>query len=1575
MKSQPSSSTPDPAGRDAEQEPDPELNPLRRAVAACAARLDLLLLAILVGLSLFFRLWGLDWDDGGLYHPDERAILLRVSEMTFPIGDLGSLFSVGSSWNPGWFPYGSLPLYLLKAAGYLAPPVFENPPLIELAQAGRVVSALLDTLTVVFVYLIGRRLFGRWEGLLAATMIGLAVLHIQQSHFFVSDLMLATFIMGAFYFLSKGALSTKGEKQGTYKYFAIAALFFGIALASKFSALPFAFVFVAAAALWALPEHRREPVLFATGAVALIGMAVGFSQPVFWALGVGGALGLLAWAGSRVVREVGQDPELVPRLLHAGKLLLLSAGVTIVVFTILQPYAWIDYGTYVGDIGNESQMVRRIADLPYTRQYIDTTPYLYHVQQLALWGVGLPLGILMWAGFAFSIAVAVRRRDPRHILMLAWVAPYFATVGAFDVKFLRYMLPITPLLAIMASALVSEALTVLRERRLPDLPFLRALTPRFVYIPLGAVLVLTLLYAVSFARIYNGPHPATAAADWIREQSSPRDTSIVKEHWEEGLGGVRNGLYGYHIDELEIYNPDNPIKREQMAELLADADYLVFYSSRLYGTIPRLPERYPATSDYYHALFRGELGFEIAHLETSYPNLFGVSLEHDTFGRPGLPEPQALREYKQTTVELNLGFADENVTVYDHPLVLIFEKTLEGTPQEQLAFYRNNLPWGPAVGTTASGGELLLLSEDAARAQQEGGTWSDIFNRGSFVNKIPEVVWFLAAQLAFLLALPITLMVFRWLPDRGYFLGKIFGVLLAAYIPWLLASLHWLSFSRLSVLVGLLLLGLVSAAILRRRGREILDFLREKRRVIIVGEVLFLVAFAGMFAVRMWNPDLWDLYLGGEKPMDFAYFNAVLKSTYMPPYDPWYAGGQLNYYYFGFFMGAAFTKFTGILPSIAITLIVPLFFALTAAAAYSVVYNLAALVKRRLDDAGRGPPLPSPIAAGVMAAIFVTVLGNLDGTAQLVQGLGRVLRNQDFGSFDFWRSSRMLGPEGEHGITEFPFFTFLFADPHAHLFVIPLTVLAVGLALAFIVGTRGSGGRWGVMSWPPYIALGLTLGAIQATNSWDAPTYLLIGGAAVLIAEYAARREATLGLFALAAVKMAGLYAIGYLFFLPFQQSYESFLPYTDAIARTDNQAVLWRYLGIHGFFIVVIAGFIAWRLFRRPQDQDEDGGPGGADAVDEEAGEERTPTPVSEAELSLALASFTGAARRHWNWPAYPPAWPRPRWGRLFFAAAYVIVAAALWTAGMATIVFLGSLLLALVPLVWRAARSEDAGAPVGLFVYLLIATPLAIGVAVDIWHLNISTGRMNTVFKLYLQAWVLMALASAFILWRMRFGLDLAAGLPGGWAARGWRIWRGVVLVLLVGALIYPILATPDRSERRLLHIAPTRDGMTFMNEASLYDYDSETWAPLRPEREALEWMQDNVQGSPVVVEGLGQRYRSLRSRVATYTGLPVVLGWEWHQQQQRCGLYAGAHCPREQQGVVQRRMGDVERFFSTVRASEAETFLDKYNVRYIYVGDHERKVHPAAGLEKFERMAADGDLAVVYRNETVTIYEVPV
>ncbi len=1453
------------------------------------ARGHLLILAVLLSLSLFLRLYGINWDQGGLYHPDERAILFRVTEIAFPIHDLGSLFTADSVLNPGWFPYGSLPLYLLKLTGYLAPPWLENPGLHQLAVMGRAISALFDVATVLLVYIVGRRLFGRWAGLLGASLVALSALHIQQSHFFITDIMLASLLMASFYFLARAA------EDGSRRAFLWAGLLFGLGLATKFSSAPFALVFVAAAALYVFRPAAEDD---------------------------SDGLGRRERVRQTVVS------------------LVLAAGVTVVTYAIAQPYGLIDARTYWVDVGEQSEMVRRIRDFPFTRQYIDTTPYLYHVKQIAVWGMGLPAGILLWAGVVFGAAMALVRRDRKYILLCSWVLPYLAITGYFDVKFMRYMLPITPFMALMAGGMVSWGVGHLRERRW------RLAPPGIAYAGLALVLVFTVFYALSYANIYSKPHPAESAARWINANVPPGSTLLQDSGWEEGF----KGLGRYNQFRMEVYDEDTPQKRSRMIESLAKADYLLYYSNRQYGTVARLPERYPMTRGFYEKLFGGELGYELAHWESSYPSLYGVSFADDTFGRPDLPVPEPLRGYTQTGLSVNLGYADESFTVYDHPLILVFRNTLNLSEPQQQQFFDRQLP--PPRQVSAVSGRLLL-SPEKLRAQRAGGTWSNIFDRDSLMNTAPAFFWILMVQVAFVLTLPITLTVFKRLPDRGYLLGKMLAVLLIAYIPWLLASLEWASFSRASIGAGLVILGVISAALFWLHRKQMVAFIKENRRMVLTGEALFLLSFLGLYAIRLWNPDLWHPFRGGEKPMDFAYFNAVVRSTYMPPYDPWFSGGYLNYYYFGHFMNAVPTKFLGIVPSKAINLAVPLFFALTAAASFSVAYNLAALAQRRTRDGiSRVRRLmPSPVLAGLIGAAFVALLGNLDGIVQLSQGVGRVVSGGELGAFDFWRSSRLMPPDPPgFEITEFPFFTFLFADPHAHLFVIPLTLLSLGLALAVIVG----GGRpfpfLGRTAVLPLAFLGLTLGAILVTNSWDVLTYAVVAAAAVVIAEYAARRRLDLVFLKWSVVKVAALGLLSVLFFAPYMLEYEvpiregvssgvlSRVPLLGTVAdtfdntfkRSETLTVLYQYMGIHGVFIVTLFSYTAFQAWRQwaPRLRSR-----------RRAGDRPGHVPFLAA--TGEGVAIQGGSAIAWGWIGY--------------AAAGVIALAVLAATGYATIGFLTAFVLLTAPLALREVQAKNRRSPLTLLVYVMSAVALLLGVLVDLFTFENDISRLNTVFKFYLQAWVLFALVSAFALWRLRFGMVFRPK----WFRIGWQTF----MVLLIGAaLIYPVMATPVRARDRFVALPPSRDGMTFMEQTSYQDKDQ--WLELKWDRRGIEWLQDNVEGSPVIIEGLTPLYR-WGNRVSIYTGLPAVIGWDHHQRQQR-GDYVG-----RPSGVDQRR-AEVDSFFDSASIDFARGVIDRYDVRYIYVGQLEKAYYSPPGLAKFDTMLGQG-LDLAYENEQVRIYRV--
>lgn len=270
----------------------------------------------------------------------------------------------------------------------------------------------------------------------------------------------------------------------------------------------------------------------------------------------------------------------------------------------------------------------------------------------------------------------------------------------------------------------------------------------------------------------------------------------------------------------------------------------------------------------------------------------------------------------------------------------------------------------------------------------------------------------------------------------------------------------------------------------------------------------------------------------------------------------------------------------------------------------------------------------------------------------------------------------------------------------------------------------------------------------------------------------------------------------------------------------------------------------------------------------------------------------------------------------------------------------------------------------------WLMVGEAMAIGLGVEVVVIEGDIGRMNTVFKFYLQAWILLSVAAAASLawvreqaerWRAERGSEIVEV--------GHKIWWGVMAALVLGGALFLPFGVRARAIGRMTPgVGLTLDGMAFMEEGVVFDGDPERGGQevsLAGDYAAIRWMQDNIEGSPVILEGLGHREYLWCNRVSIYTGLPTVIGWRWHQVQQRLGVLPGT--------TVDRRRDDVRECYDTADVARALDILARYDVSYIYVGEYERAYYDPEGLAKFDEMAADGRLRVVYEAQGVRIYEV--
>jgi uncharacterized membrane protein len=199
----------------------------------------------------------------------------------------------------------------------------------------------------------------------------------------------------------------------------------------------------------------------------------------------------------------------------------------------------------------------------------------------------------------------------------------------------------------------------------------------------------------------------------------------------------------------------------------------------------------------------------------------------------------------------------------------------------------------------------------------------------------------------------------------------------------------------------------------------------------------------------------------------------------------------------------------------------------------------------------------------------------------------------------------------------------------------------------------------------------------------------------------------------------------------------------------------------------------------------------------------------------------------------------------------------------------------------------------------------------------------------------------------------------------------FSAAMATLVFIGLMYPAFAIPARvSERYSLQAPRGLDGMAFMTKVDLTGYDLDNGqAPyaLQLDYDAMRWMQDNIQGSPTIMEGTaGGKQYTWAARYAIYTGLPTIVGWQWHQRQQRGESLLDSR-------VIYDRFTDVETFYSSPDAAAARAILKRYGVRYVIVSPYEQIYYSPIGFAKFEQLVAAGELKPVYKNSGVTIYEV--
>jgi len=786
-----------------------------------------------------------------------------------------------------------------------------------------------------------------------------------------------------------------------------------------------------------------------------------------------------------------------------------------------------------------------------------------------------------------------------------------------------------------------------------------------------------------------------------------------------------------------------------------------------------------------------------------------------------------------------------------------------------------------------------------------------------------------------LLAMPLAFVLLRRLPDAGAGLSFALGLMFVGYGYFMLRTLRVLPFGRGGYLLALALFALLALAV-AGRDRRFVSTLRRSWPGWVIAAGVFTCFFFGYAAFRSYQPEI----NGTEQPMDFMYLNATLTSTTYPPKDPWLAGSPASYYYFGYLQVGVLTSASGVTPSTGYNLGLAFTFAAAAAGIVSLVFALArwALGSRSRRWA---------FAAAGVAVLFLLFLGSLSAVFELAAAHGAYNAGL-FGKFGvewlipckngvtqdcftgplnprttswypteyyfWWRGSRII----PNTITEFPFFSFLLGDLHPHVMSIPLVLLSLGVSGSVWRGRRFL--SFATHRREPWIgvAVALIFGALAFENAWDILTFT-----AVLAVAIAARN------LRVQWSRRSLLHAAGYLgpilvvavaayvpWYVDFRSQAAGLYPYVGAGTRPAHAFLQ--------FGPLLFAGLLAltW-AFRR-----------GERTVFVNTGVLCLWAPFVPFALWVALAVYHGEIS------AALDARTASGWITLF------LYAASAW-----------SLLTAAGVL---AVRRHAAALPVmlvGVGALLLYGSELFL--IRDVFFNG--TPRLNTVFKLSYQAWMLFSVGGA---------VALVVAARKAWAGRSLAGWLAAPAALIcVAGLVYAITALPNRTEGF--------DKETNIDGLSALAHDD-------PAEYALtRWVQDNTAPDAVLIEGSGRAWvlganqqpvisdapdalnvdYTDAGSVASRTGRADPIGWYFHEIQWRGDTKANA-------AEFSQRQSLVDSVYTDQDPANVLSVMRRFGAQYLVVGSLEKAKYPATTMPDFASF-----LDVAFDSGGLRVYSLPV